>query len=87
MTITGAIVLFAVIWFMTLFMILPQSMRSQDEDGDVVPGTPASAPVDPKLRKKFILTTIITVVVWVILVAVIWFRVITIDDINFYGPR
>ncbi len=86
MTITGAIVLFAVIWFITLFIVLPQNMRSQADDGEIVPGTPASAPSNPDLKRKFLLTTIVTVVLWLIVMGVIVFRVITLDDINFYGP-
>ena len=50
MTITGAIVLYAVCWFMTLFVVLPIGVQSQEEAGDVVPGTPASAPTAPMLR-------------------------------------
>ena len=52
MAITSALVLFAVIWFMLLLMALPMRMKSQEEDGEVVPGTPASAPVDPMIGKK-----------------------------------
>ncbi len=85
MTITGAIVLFAVIWFMCLFVILPLKVRSQDEDGEVVPGTPASAPTEPKMRRKFIWTTIATVVIWAIVFAVIVSGVVQIDDIDFSG--
>ncbi len=87
MTITGAIVLFAVIWFMTLFVMLPQKIRSQEEDGNVVPGTPASAPVDPQLKRKAIITTIVTVILWSAVMAVIMLHVITLDDIYVFGPR
>jgi predicted secreted protein len=85
MTITGAIVLFAVIWFMCLFIILPLKVRSQDEAGDVVPGTPASAPDEPLMRKKFIWTTVATVILWAIAMAVIISGVIQISDIDFSG--
>ena len=52
MAITSALVLFAVIWFMLLLMALPMRVKSQEQDGEVVPGTPASAPVDPMIGKK-----------------------------------
>lgn len=87
MTITGAIVLFAVIWFMTLFVMLPQRIRSQEEDGEVVPGTPASAPVDPQLKRKVIVTTIVTVILWCAVMSIIVFRVVTLDDLYLFGPR
>ena len=44
MSITGAVVLFAVIWFMVFFIVLPIRFRSQQDEGEIVPGTPASAP-------------------------------------------
>lgn len=71
MTITGAIVLFAVLWFLILFIMLPIGEKSQSEAGDVVPGTPASAPEDAMMKKKLIWTTITTVILWAILVGVI----------------
>ena len=52
MTITGAIVLFAVIWFVTLLVALPIGLRTQEEVGEVTPGTPASAPADPRIGRK-----------------------------------
>jgi predicted secreted protein len=85
MTITGAIVLFAVIWFMCLFVILPQKVRSQEEAGDVAPGTPASAPSEPMMRKKFIWTTVATVILWIIVMTVIITGAIDIADIDFSG--
>ncbi len=71
MTITGAIVLLAVTWFIVLFIVLPIGERSQSEAGEVVPGTPASAPEDAMMKKKLIWTTIISLIVWGILLTVI----------------
>ena len=44
MTIVSGIVLYAIIWFMTLFVILPFRLKSQGDEGDTTPGTHASAP-------------------------------------------
>lgn len=44
MSITGAIVLYAVTWFMVFFILLPLRVQSQDESGKVVPGTPRARP-------------------------------------------
>ena len=85
MAVTSALVLFAVIWFMLLLMALPMRMRSQEEDGERVPGTPASAPVNPMIGKKMIWVTVITVVLWVPLVAFIMSGVVSIHDIDFYN--
>ena len=66
MSIASAVVLFCVIWALVFYMINPLWQTSQSEDGEVVPGTPASAPVDPMIRKKAIITTVIATVLFVL---------------------
>ena len=79
MSITSAIVFFLVIWALVFYMINPLWQTSQEEAGEIVPGTPASAPVDPKTRKKALLTTAIAVVVFAVLYSVIEWRILTLD--------
>ena len=83
MAITSAIVLYCVIWALLFFMINPLWQTSQAEDGKVIPGTPASAPVDPMIRKKAIVTTVIATALFVLAYSTIEFGWITLDDINF----
>ena len=85
MTISAAIVLFSVIWFMCLFIILPLKIKSQGEDGEIVPGTPASAPSRPQLKKKTIYVTIISLVLWIALIFVITSGLIRVQDIAFFN--
>lgn len=49
MGITSALVLFAVVWFMTFFVVLPLRLTTQGEAGEVVPGTHKSAPADAQI--------------------------------------
>ena len=87
MNIVSAIVLYLVIWFMCLFVILPMRLKSQDEDGDVVPGTPASAPVNPNLKRKAVLITIVATLVFIPIAGVIISGLVTIDDIDVFNRR
>lgn len=87
MSITSAIVLFAVCWFMVLFMVLPLFVRSQEEAGDVEPGTPAGAPDQPMMKKKLIWTTVAAVIIWAALFGVIESGVISIADITRWFGR
>ena len=64
MSITGALILFSVTWFMVFFCVLPLRFMSQAEEGAVTPGTPASAPEDPMLGTKARLTTVIAGVIF-----------------------
>ena len=60
MSITLAIAIYVVIWWTVLFAVLPIGVRTQGEDGVVVPGTPASAPTTPRLLRIVVLTTVIS---------------------------
>ncbi len=86
MNITSAVVLFAVLWFLALYLILPLFVRSQEEAGEVEPGTSAGAPDQPLMKKKLIWTTISAVVMWVIAFSIISSGVITVEDFSFLTP-
>lgn len=82
MAITSAIVLFAVTWFMVMFITLPIRLKTQGDVGEVVPGTHAGAPANFNLRKRALIVTAITIVVWGILCAIIISGVIDVRDNN-----
>ena len=84
MTISAALVLFAVIWFLTLFIILPLNIRTQNEQGTIAQGTPASAPTNPNMKAKMLWTTIVATLIWLPVCSIIIFEIITIADVNFY---
>lgn len=89
MQITSAIVLYAVIWFVTLFVVLPLNLRTQGEENNVVPGTPSSAPADARLGRKVRIVTLVALPIWGVLVAVILSGILTVDDFDLYrrfGP-
>lgn len=85
MQITSALVLLAVIWFMTLFIVLPIRMRTQGDEGRVTMGTPAGAPARIDMRRKVRITSIVAVVVWVPVCAVILSGWITVDDFDLFN--
>ncbi len=82
MAITSAIVLFAVVWFMVMFIVLPIGRRTQGDEGKVVPGTQAGAPANFNLRRTVVIVTAISLVVWAIICAVIISEVISIRDLG-----
>jgi len=86
MSITSAIVLYCVIWALVFYTVNPLWQTSQSEDGDVTPGTPASAPVDAMLKKKAIITTVVGTVLFVLVFSALEFRWITLDDVSFLTP-
>ena len=78
MGVMSALVLFAVIWFMILFVTLPIRLQTQGDVGDIVPGTQAGAPVDPQLKKRFKIVTGVSAILWVIIAGIIMSGVITV---------
>ncbi|PIB24158.1 hypothetical protein BFP76_02705 [Amylibacter kogurei] len=85
MTISASLVLLAVTWFMILFIVLPIRLKSQGEDNNVVPGTSASAPADPQIKKRMLITTLITIPVWLFLVWLISSGLITSEQMDIYN--
>jgi predicted secreted protein len=82
MTITAALVLFSVTWFMVFFIVLPLRFVSQDDAGEVVPGTPKSAPAGFVVARKAKITTVVALVVWAVLVAIILSGWISVRDFD-----
>jgi len=62
MTWISAFAVYFIIWWLVLFAMLPFSLRTQDESGDVTLGTVASAPRGPHMLRAVIRTTIVTAV-------------------------
>jgi predicted secreted protein len=58
MQIGSAIAIYFVIWWLVLFAMLPIGIKSQEEAGEVVPGSEVGAPAKPMLLKKMLWTTI-----------------------------
>ncbi len=85
MGITSALVLFAVIWFLTFLVVIPFRVETQGDRGEVVPGTHAGSPGVHNLRKKAWLTTAIAVVLWVVIAGIILSGVITLEDIDWFN--
>ena len=65
MTITSAIVLLSVYWFIILFIILPINVTTQNDERDIIEGTAPSSPVNPNLKRKFSITTIVSIILWI----------------------
>lgn len=64
MSLFSAFAIFFIIWWMSLFIVLPYGNRSQAEDGEVVPGTDPGAPIVTRLSQKLILNTLVSCVVF-----------------------
>jgi predicted secreted protein len=57
-----AFAIYFVIWWVVLFAVLPWGVRSQQESGEVAPGTDPGAPSLPNLKRKLAWTTIVATI-------------------------
>ena len=84
MTPFTAVAIYLTIWWTVLFVVLPLGVTSHAEAGiDRGDGGDPGAPVDPKLKKKFLTTTRISTVLFAVLWTVIHFHLVTLP--NFPG--
>jgi len=76
--IVSAIVIFIVIWWLTLFIVLPFGVRrTENPEAGHDPG----APLRPMMWRKVAVTTAITVVLFAILYAIAEYELISLQDL------
>jgi predicted secreted protein len=68
MDIITAIIIYLLIWWTLIFAVLP---FGNNPDEKVPVGQATSAPSNPRIKKKFLITTLLSFVLWGIIVAVI----------------
>jgi|TARA_B100001093_G_scaffold504492_1_gene560420 predicted secreted protein len=78
---TGAIIVYICIWWIVFFSVLPIGIKSQSiEFKDDFQGNDPGAPKNPRIGKKFLITTLITSIIF----AVIYYLSIN-DYLNLRG--
>lgn len=81
MTLGAAVAIYFVVWWITLFAVLPFGVRTQAEAGDVVPGAPASAPEKTSIPRIVVRNTIVASTVFAIIYWVIVYSGLSIMDV------
>ena len=65
MSITGSLVVYIIIWWIIFFSVLPFGIKSNKEAfRDDIHGIDPGAPKNPKIARKFLITTIITSIIF-----------------------
>ncbi|MBP2299539.1 DUF1467 family protein [Azospirillum picis] len=64
--VTGAFV-YIVVWWVVLFAVLPWGVRTPETPE---PGMASSAPVEPRILRKFAITSVVAAVVWLVIFGV-----------------
>ena len=72
-----AAAVYVFIWWIVLFAVLPFGVRTQDEEGSVVPGTPGSAPANVRIVRIVLINTLVATIVFALVYSAIVYKVIT----------
>ena len=59
MQLASIIAIYFVVWWLSLFMVLPFFVTNQSDTGEIVPGTEPGAPVVPRLGRKMAVTSVL----------------------------
>ena len=86
MNVVSALVLFAVIWFLVLFIVLPIRLETQGDVGERVEGTHAGSPSSSfSMKRKLRTATLVAVPVWLAISAVVIWGGITVRDFDWFN--
>jgi predicted secreted protein len=81
MCIFTCIAVYLTIWWTVLFAVLPLGVTTHAEAGiDKGDGGDPGAPVDPKLKKKFITTSWISAIVFAVIWSLVTFHLVSLPD-------
>jgi predicted secreted protein len=61
MSLATYLAIYGISWWLALFMVLPLGVKSQEEAGEVTPGTEPGAPAAPRLLFKLLLTSVVAI--------------------------
>ena len=68
MGLTGSIIIYVMIWWIVFFSVLPIGIQSKKEVfKERLGGNDPGAPKNPKIGKKFLITTIITSLLFIVI--------------------
>ena len=71
--------IFYIVWFVSLFVVLPIGIRTQSDAGEYIKGTSAGAPINAKAGRIAALTTIIASVAFTVLLLALRFKLVPLE--------
>ena len=77
MGITGSIIVYVLIWWIIFFSVLPVGIQSNKEKfKEKIEGIDPGAPINPKIGKKFLITTLITSIIFIVIYYLVEFNLL-----------
>ena len=81
MGITGSIIVYVLIWWIIFFSVLPVGIQSNKEKfREKIEAIDPGAPKNPKIAKKFLITTIITSLIFIVIYYLVKFDLLNLRE-------
>tara|TARA_B110000444_G_C18695640_1_gene526441 strand:- start:29 stop:283 length:255 start_codon:yes stop_codon:yes gene_type:complete len=79
--ITGSIIVYVLIWWIIFFSVLPVGIQSNKEKfKEKIEGIDPGAPNNPKIGKKFLITTILTSIIFLLIYYLVKFNFLNLRE-------
>jgi predicted secreted protein len=86
MNLASALAIYFIIWWLVLFLVLPFGIRNAHDTGDTVDeGNEPGAPVNPRLVRKAIITTILASLAFAAFYVAQTRGLLSLDSLPFYN--
>ena len=81
MGVTGSIIVYVLIWWIIFFSVLPVGIQSNKEKfKEKIEGVDPGAPINPKIGKKFLITTLITSIIFIVIYYLVKFNLLNLRE-------
>ena len=74
-----ALALYFIVWWVSLFVVLPFGVQTQSDTGNIVQGTSAGAPINPRLGRVVAWTTILASTVFAVVLMALRFKIVPLE--------
>ena len=79
MSITGSVVIYVILWWIVFFSLLPIDVNREKKG--IIRGSDAGAPENPRIIKKFIYSTLITSLIFIIIYILVKYEYLNIRNL------
>ena len=81
MGVTGSIIVYVLIWWIIFFSVLPVGIQTNKEKfREKIEGIDPGAPINPKIGKKFLITTLITSIIFIVIYYLVEFNLLNLRE-------
>ena len=81
MGVTGSIIVYVLIWWIIFFSVLPVGIQTNKEKfKEKIEGIDPGAPINPKIGKKFLITTLITSIIFIVIYYLVKFNLLNLRE-------